>query len=184
MKPNFLIIHGMQGKNTDHWYPWLKQQLSKSGFQVKCPNFPNNLESKEHELLDFAQKLINKNTIIIGHSSGASLALRISEQNKIYGSVLVSGLFEDLGYKEEQKTGMFSHSWDWRQIRENQNWIIQFNSDNDPYIPTEHFEKLSKHTQSEHIVLPGKRHFGDPEDSPEKFPEILEILKEKLQLLP
>jgi predicted alpha/beta hydrolase family esterase len=170
----------MSGDRTNHWYPWLDKELTKIGCKVDRPTFPNNLIAREEILLEFASKFIDKNTIIIGHSSGSSVALRIAEKNRIYGSILVGGLYKDLGYEDEIKTGIFAHPWDWEKIKENQNWIIQLDSNNDPFIPQEHFEELAENTNSEHIKLPNRRHFGDEEDIPLEFPELLDAIEKKL----
>lgn len=171
----------MSGTGKDHWYPWLKQKLEDKGYKVDSPTFPSNLITKEEILLKFAEKYINEDTVIIGHSSGAALALRVAEKHKIKGLVLVCGLFKDLGYEEEISTGIFAHSWDWQKIRSNQDFLIQFDSDKDPYIPQKHFHKLAENTRSEHIKLRGRGHFGSEWKSPKKFPELLERLEEIMQ---
>ena len=98
---NALILECWYGNPTDHWYPWLKEQLESQGFQVTIPDLP----TIRTDLPDLSQMLssvdkemkIDEKTTIIGHSIGALLAMRIAEKHIYDKMILVAGWdFNDL----------------------------------------------------------------------------------------
>lgn len=177
-----ILIHGMSATSRNHWFPWLEKALKKREIEVVNKTFPKNLETKAEVLLNFLEKELkaDENTILIGHSSGAAVAMRYAENHQIYGSILIGALYTDLGYKEEQETELFEKEWDWKKIRENQNWIIQFASLDDPYIPVEQPQYIHKKLNTEYYEYKDQKHFGSEHYSPKKFPDLLEKLVEKV----
>jgi predicted alpha/beta hydrolase family esterase len=71
----------------------------------------------------------------VGHSSGALAAIRVAEICPILGSVLVGAYHTDLGIEKEKLSGYFDRAWNWKKIKTNQNWIVLFASQDDPWIP-------------------------------------------------
>lgn len=181
--PKIILIHGMSATSQNHWFPWLKKELKKRKIKVTNRTFPNNLRAEERVLLDFLDKNLkaDANTILIGHSSGAAVAMRYAESHKLYGSILIGALYTDLGYKEEQETGLFKRKWNWEKIRKNQNWIIQFASLDDPFIPIEQPRYIHKMLKTEYHEYKDQKHFGSEHYSPKKFPDLLEKTFEKLK---
>lgn len=176
----FILIHGMGGTKDDHWYPWLGRELEPFGHKVILKTFPKNLKADIKETMTFLEYIIkgfNGNFNFITHSSGCAPAFKIAEKYKLKNIYIVSGLYEDLGYEEEIESRLYEGGFDYTKIKNNTEKIIQIDSDNDPYIPKEHFIVMSELLDSKRIILEGRRHFGDPEDSPKKFPELLEVIK-------
>ena len=77
---------------------------------------------------------VDKNSILVGHSSGAIAAMRLAEEHHVLGSVLVSAYHTDLGIENEKKSGYFDKPWNWQNIKENQHWAVLFASQDDPWI--------------------------------------------------
>ena len=77
----------------------------------------------------------NANTIVIGHSSGAEAALRLAEQQRLAGVVLVCACHTDLGEASEREAGYYSRPWLWEDMKSNTPWILQYHSTDDPFIP-------------------------------------------------
>eukprot|EP00759_Apiculatamorpha_spiralis_P018130 PhF_6_TR24456/c0_g1_i1/m.33816/K07002/K07002; uncharacterized protein len=121
------------------WYGWLAERLRQEPFnlQVQTPGFPDPLYAREHIWKDFAVKQLglDENTIMIGHSSGAACALRLMEEHKTAGCVLVSAYNDDLGDDLERGSGYFSRPFDYDAMRRNTPWIIQFHSVSDHLVP-------------------------------------------------
>lgn len=106
--------------------------------------------------------------------------MRFAENNKIYGSVLVGACYTDLGEMSERVSGYYDHPWNWEKIKENQKWIVQFASTNDPYIPIEEARYIHKSLETEYNEFTDQGHFGG-DYFKEEFPEIVEVIKSKLE---
>ena len=182
MKHKVIIIPGNDGGTPqDNWFPYIKHELEKLGFTVTAKIFPDPILAREKYWLPFIKKLgADENTILIGHSSGAVAAMRFAENNKILGSILVCACYTDLGIEEERKSGYYNRPWKWENIKNNQKWIIQFASTDDPYISIEEARHISKHLKTEFYESTDEGHFGDGNNPKREFPEIIKIIKSKL----
>jgi uncharacterized protein len=186
MKENLrvIFIHGNGGGSVnDHWFPWLKLELEKIGLLVISRNFPDSQLSRQSVWLPFIKNELtaDKNTIIVGHSSGAIAAMRYAEQNPIYASVLVGAGYTDGGDSNEKLSGYYDHPWNWPAIMNNQKWIIQFHSLDDPYIPISEARFIHQQLASEYYEFPDRQHFGgDGENDQKTFPELLVALKNRI----
>lgn len=96
-KPNFVILHGYTGHADTNFIPWLKKELEDNGFEVQAPQMPNTDLPKESEQVDFVIENchIDENTVIIGHSLGAVVAIKaLQKMNRpVAGLVLVAPAF-------------------------------------------------------------------------------------------
>ncbi|MBS3904366.1 MAG: hypothetical protein KGZ39_03465 [Simkania sp.] len=63
--------------------------------------------------------------------------MRYAEKTKIFGSVLIGVYYTHLGIENEKLSGYFDSDWQWDAIKNNQHWIIEFASTDDPWIPIE-----------------------------------------------
>lgn len=186
MKNNFpikiILIHGNGGSTVnDNWFPWVKDELEKLGLNVIARTFPDNKFARKDIWLPFIENDLkaDENTIIIGHSSGAVAAMRYAEENKIFGSILVGACYTDLGDSDEKISGYYDTSWNWELIKKNQNWIVQFSSIDDPYIPISEARYIHEKLHTEYYEYKDKGHFGWDKGM-KKFPEIIEIIKNKI----
>lgn len=178
-----ILIHG-NGSATgdDNWFPYLKGELEKMGVVCLAPNFPDPVTAKAKIWLPFLENLNpDEDTVLIGHSTGAIVAMRWAETHKIRGSVLVGAYYTDLGYEDEKESGYFDTPWNWEAIKRNQKWIVQFASDDDPYISAEESHFVRDHLSTDYHELSGQGHFGEGGDKIKlDFSELLEVLKQKL----
>lgn len=176
-----ILIHGNGGgTGTDNWFPWLKTELQKLGIECLNPTFPDHKLARAKYWLPYLENELkaDKNTIIIGHSSGAIAAMRYAQTHQIYGSVLVGAYYTDLGYAEEKQSGYFDKPWDWQAIREHQNWSIIFASTDDPYIPINEPRYLRDSLKAEYHEFHDQQHFGEGGNkSKYEFPELLDAIK-------
>ncbi len=183
-KIKVIFIPGNGGASVfsaDGWFPYLYDNLTKLGLEVIAHDFPDPELAREKYWLPFIKKLgADKNTILIGHSSGAVAALRYAEKYQILGSILVAACYTDLGEESERVSGYYDHSWNWDKIKQNQKWIIQFASTDDPFIPIEEARFIHQQIGSDYHEFTDQQHFGYPTAKTE-FPEIVEIIKSKLK---
>lgn len=176
-----IFIPGNGGGSTkDNWFPWLKNELKKLKIRVIDDEFPDSKLARAKYWIPFLDKLgADKNTILIGHSSGAVAAMRYAESHQLLGSILVGACFTDLGEKTEKLSGYYNKKWHWDKIKKSQNYIIQFASENDPWIPIKEARFIHEKLNTEYFEFKDQGHFGG-DYYKETFPELLNAIKTKL----
>lgn len=177
-----LILHGTSGNSKDQWFPWLKSELEKKKHQVWVPDLPGADEPDINIYNPFIIKncpfALDKNTAIIGHSSGATAAFALVQvlPQRIGKIISVAGFINDLDYDPVKK--MFATwNFDWKKIKNWVNKIYAIYSDDDPYVPMWHAQQLHKLVNAELKLMPGQKHFslsGSPKYK--KFPEIIDLV--------
>ncbi len=173
LKVIFLPGNGGDGSTTYGWFPYVKKELESLGLQVLTPTFPDGELARASYWLPFLDTLgVDQNTILIGHSSGAIAAMRYAEEHVVRGSVLVSAYHTTLGIEAEVLSGYFEKDWNWNAIKDNQEFIIQFNSTNDPFIPIEEARYVHEKLGTDYHEL-NQGHFYPQE----AFPELIEAIK-------
>ncbi len=169
------------GTPTDHWLPYLEQELPELGIRVINKQFPDPVLARAEFWLPVIKDLgADESTIIIGHSSGAVAAMRFAETHKILGSVLIGACYTDLGDENEKKSGYYDTKWDWSGIKQNQRRIIQFASTDDPFIPIEQARTIHEKLGTEYHEYNNQGHFGHDAQPKSEFPELIEALRNKV----
>lgn len=181
-KIKIIFIHG-NGNSTpnDNWIPYAKAALEKLGFSVIARQFPDPQFALASSWLPFLKNTLHADeySILVGHSSGALAAMRYAEHNKILGSVLVGAMHTDLGIESERKSGYFDTPWNWQAIKDNQQWIIQFASQDDPWIPIDEARYVHEKLNTEYHEFTNQGHFGG-DYYKQEFPELVDSIKRKL----
>ena len=158
-----------------------------AGLEVWLPCLPQAEQPSLCEWLNFVHRecpfAVDENTLIIGHSSGAILALLIAQENpeKIGAAVCVS-VFHDNSLKWSPNDKLFDVPFDWPLIRANTaNQIICIHSDDDPYVPLNQAQYVADKGDAEMIVIEGQGHFN-LEKSPAYtgFPRLIKILEKRI----
>jgi len=178
-KYNYILIHGFKGHSNKNFFPWLKSELEKDGHQVFCPDLPNTREPKIQEQVDYilAHAKIDENTILVGHSLGGAVTMKLLEKiNKKVAKVLftdsfVKPEFTDHGRSEVEK------SCDWKfnfsKVKKLSDEFIVLADSSFTVIPEEQSYEMKKLFDAELIfVQPMADHFDS-----EKEPTILEQLR-------
>jgi len=172
-----LILEAWYNKPEDNWYPWLKKELEKKGYKVLVPDLPDQRTdhpslAKQIKFIDDL-KFLDVETVVIGHSLGAVLGMRLGENHKFKELITVSGWdFNDLceGHKLFWKTMM-----DHKKIQKNVGKIYCIGSDNDPYYTKISFEDTAGRLGGKFIFIKGKGHFVK-RDGVTKIPQILKLI--------
>src|SRR5690606_22490502 len=99
-------------------------------------------------------------TVLVGHSSGAVAAMRYAENHRLKGIVLVGACYTDLGMEEERQSGYYDTPWDWEKIKQNTDWIVQFASTDDPWIPVDEARHIAEHLNAEYHEFTDRGHFS------------------------
>lgn len=172
------------GSPNDNWFPYLAAEFEEMGLEVIAREFPDNILARESYWIPFIRDELkaDENTILIGHSSGAIAAMRIAEQVKLLGSVLVGTYYTDLGIENEKLGGYFDRPWHFETIKQNQHWIGIFGSTDDPWISIDEPRYLHKKLDCDYFEYNDQGHFGG-DYLKTTFPEIVDFVRSKLRLL-
>ncbi len=171
----FLPGNGGDGNTSYGWFPYVKSELEKLNCEVYSPLYPDGVLARSDYWLPYLDKFYpDLNTILIGHSSGAVAVMRYLENNKILGSVLVAPYYTDLDLQSEKQSGYFEKPWEWESIKNNQEWIIQFSSIDDPFIPIEEARYLNKKLNTDYYELNQGHFMGNT------LPELINALRNKM----
>jgi len=164
-----VIVPGNGGGSVfeSNWYGDAYQALTKFGtsqpkpVEVLLKDMPDAFKARESIWVPFMLKdlKVDSNTILIGHSSGAVAAMRLAEENPVLGLVLVAACHTDLGSKSERQAGYYSRPWLWDKIRSNCEFVIQYHSNNDCFIPVEEARHVAENLQSDYFELQNKNHY-------------------------
>jgi predicted alpha/beta hydrolase family esterase len=179
----FLILHGTDGSPESNWFMWLKGALIGQGHEVWLPQLPDSAKPDSKAYTDYLLSnkdfVFDKDTVIIGHSSGAVEILHLLQylpkSSSVKASILVSAFRDNLNW--DSLDGLFVEPLDFEIIKERCVKFVFIHSDNDPYCPISHAEYLSEQTGGELIVLKGQGHFNIELGPQYKhFPKLLDIV--------
>lgn len=166
-KKQIIIAHGTTGKPERNWFPWLTYKLIERGHDVFVPRLPTpedqNLSNWKKTFKDQTPTL-NKDTILIGHSTGPLLLFSELEESKVAvaGLVVVSGFCSALNIPDFDpllKT-FIEHQYDWNKIKENAKVRISFHGTEDPYVPLELGREVAQKIDAEWVVIDGGKHLN------------------------
>ncbi|MBI4065185.1 alpha/beta hydrolase [Candidatus Gottesmanbacteria bacterium] len=172
-----LILQGWYQKPESNWYPWLKEELEKKKYTILLPDLPTihtDLPDMTKQLSFINQLLtINHQTIVIGHSLGCLLGMRLAEKYSFDKLFLVAGWdFNDLT-KEHRL--FWEKPINHAAIKRNVKEIYCISSDNDPYVTAFTVQEMSKRLGGKYMLIKGARHFTD-KDGITQIPQLLSLL--------
>ena len=182
---NALILHGTANNHTGNWFPWLKKELEKIGYEVWVPDLPG---SERPNVERYTKFLLSKgwdfsNSLIIGHSAGAvevlDLLQHLPEESKVNTAIMVAVFKGGLGWEALQD--LEGIQFDFAKIKTKADKFIVIHSDDDPHCPIEGARDIASKLGSEMKEFHGMKHFSIGTDSRfTEFPELLEIIKCKV----
>lgn len=180
-----IIVHCWEGYPEYCWYPWVKQQLEKKGFEVNVPTFPETESPKLSGWLPKLQEIAgqpDKELFLIGHSLGCITIMHylenLAEGQKIGGVVFVAGFTENVGY-DEIKT-FFETSVDLNKIKDKADGFVAIHSDNDPYVDLKYADVFKEGLGAEIIIKHNAKHFSgaiEGEDSCLEMPDVVRSIE-------
>lgn len=183
MSHRIFIIHGWGGHPEEGWFPWLKRELKKKGFEVHVPAMPETNNPTIDVWVSYLSKIIrnvDEKTILVGHSIGCQTILRYIEQlkdgQKIEGVVFVAGWFTLMNLNKEEKS--IAAPWlttpiDIKLVKTHCRKFIAIFSDDDSVVPFDNKEKFKQQLGAEIILEHAKKHFSG-DDGIMELPSVLE----------
>lgn len=186
MAKRVFIIHGWGGNPQEGWFPWMKKELEKKGFNVEVPAMPNADNPAIETWVSFLKKAVkspDKGTYFVGHSIGCQTILRyLTETNaKIGGAVFVAGWFTLKGLESDEEWKI-AKPWietpiDLGKAKKCIGKCAAIFSDNDPFVPLDDSNVFRKKLGAKIIIEKQKGHFSGS-DNITKLPSVLRELLE------
>lgn len=178
------IFHGTGADPDMHWFPWLKEELEKEGFNVVIPDFPTPENQSRENWLDVFEeydKLLDEEAVLIGHSTGAVFTLNVLQRydQEVAGCFLVAGFTGPLGSErfDPLNRSFAERDFDWEDLREKAEFFL-YHSEDDPYVPVEKAESLTDNLEG------GLRRYSDRKhiNQDSGFTEFQDLLTDILEL--
>lgn len=171
---NAYIFHGTEGSPQENWFQWLKEELEKDGIETEVPQLPDSAHPDMNKwLTEVANLEIGSDTILIGHSLGAVLALRMLERgHKAKAVYLVAPFLHDLGWDVLKDSLFFADTFDWSLVKKQCDTFEVFASKNDPHLSIEDVGAVAEGLGVENQVIDINKHFNVTE-----FPYLLKRIQ-------
>lgn len=183
------IVHGWGGYPLEGWFPWLKGELEKNGFQVFVPELPDT----DHPTIEnwvpalaAAVGAPDSETYFVGHSLGcqtiARYAVTLPENQILGGAVFVAGFFKRLTGFDDTNELIIWDKWcsaplDFAQFKKCLPKSTAIFSDNDPFVPEDNQDDFKNKLGSKIIVEHEMGHFSGS-DGILKLPVVLNAIQE------
>lgn len=183
------IIHGWDGYPEEGWFPWLRRELKKKGFQVIVPTMPEPAEPKIETWVAHLATVVGKvgeNTFFVGHSIGCQTILRLLESlpdNQTAGGVvLVAGWVHHLDGDLSTQELAIVKPWletpiDLKRGRARSKYFVAIFSDNDLWVRlTEENKRIFRDGLGAKIIVEHNRGHFSGSDGVTELPSVLEAL--------
>ena len=184
MELRVIVLHGARGGPDTNWFPWLHAELERVGIEVLRPRFPTPegqsleawLEAYDHAVALLARA----STVLVGHSLGATMALRLVEKatEPFSGLFLAAGFIGALGLPDYDSinASFFSSPFDWEGIGQRRGGACGcWAGDDDPYVPLSRSQELADHLGTPLEVVPGGGHLNG-ETGFTTFPQVRDAI--------
>jgi len=180
-----IIIHCWGGSANYAWYPWVKAELEKQGYQVFVPGMPNTDEPQLSEWLPTLQGIIgepDEELILIGHSLGTVTIMRyletLSDTQRIKKAILAAAFTDQLGFRELEN--FFETRLNLNGIKSKaKDGFIVVQSDDDPFVSEQYGTRLKEDLGAKLVIKHGAKHMSgavDGEEACTELPEVVENL--------
>jgi predicted alpha/beta hydrolase family esterase len=177
-----IILHGATSRPERAWFPWLTWKLSALGHDVFVPRLPQSKTPNKKLWIEAYQKQVPQklhNQILIGHSTGANLALHLLQVMNFSNTklFLVSPFYRPLKNNDfNQLLASFINSdFDFSKIKNSCHQIQIFHGDNDDVIPIEQALEISQKLDCNLNVISNGRHLNTSAGWFE-FPDLLNAI--------
>ncbi|MDR6789162.1 putative alpha/beta hydrolase family esterase [Sphingomonas sp. BE138] len=164
-----VVLHGAHGGPDTNWFPWLHVELEREGIDVLRPRFPTpkgqSLEAWLTVYDGAVGPLKPAPTVLVGHSLGATMALRLVERatEPFAGLFLAAGFIGALGLPDYDviNASFFAEPFDWDGINERKGCVTHcWAGDDDPYVPLPRSKEVADRLMVPLKVVPSGGHLN------------------------
>ncbi|OGG48949.1 hypothetical protein A3G63_01800 [Candidatus Kaiserbacteria bacterium RIFCSPLOWO2_12_FULL_52_8] len=180
-----IIVHGWADHPENAWFPWLKTELDKKGYEVEVPVMPDAKRPVITAWVGHLSTLLdgvgpNDELTLIGHSIGCQTILRtleITRGLKIKKVILVAGwlTLTNLETSDEENIAApwLTAPIDFDKVRSAADSFTAILSDNDQWVPLEKTKKAFESKLGARVIVEhGRGHFAG-DDGVTELPVIL-----------
>lgn len=160
-----MIFHGYGATPEDHWFGWLAEQLNRAGVSTQIPALPDPEEPDPDRWAAATADVVGapgRESIVIAHSLGCITVLRhlasLTRPWQVGTLVLVSGFVDKLPALPVLDD-FIGDGVDLSGIRERVGSLTVMRSDDDPYVPVGHTDRLARLLGTSTLVVPRAGHF-------------------------
>ena len=187
-----VILHGTDGSPDENWFPWLKGELERRGFEVWVPLLPDNHTPNRKTYNNFLHESgwNFAENLVIGHSSGAVSILNMLDDDRfpaIDTAVLVGAWLRNIPNSVidvERFGDLFPpKGFDFEKIKSKASHLLMLHGEDDPFCPVEQARELSHLLDAKLKVIADGLHFSaglDPRFT--KIPELINLLEKSESL--
>jgi uncharacterized protein len=182
-----IIIHGCPSKymnlkkrySNKNWISWATKELNKKGIKTKTPLMPLPWKPDYKKFKrEFEKSKIDENTILVGHSCGASFLVRwLGESKKKIFKLILVAPWKIAPKDDEFRKKFYTYSIDKTIIKRTKEIVI-FTSDNERQDGKKGLKIYKKSLPAKVIILKGKGHYTFKDMGTQKFPELIEVILE------
>lgn len=182
-RPKVYIVHGFMAAPTDHWFPWLKDQLEKEGIAVSILSLPESAQPDRKKWLAYMVKHVqlDEKTIVVAHSLGclATFNFLESDKNHLQGLLLVSGFINKSPIPELDE--FVASTTDTTLIKSLAPNRVAIAAKDDSIVPYLMTAEMSNDLEAELITLENGNHLM-ASDGFTMFPLVLAILRKWINI--
>lgn len=184
------IVPGYQASPTDHWFPWLSNQITQYGAQCTVINFTNSAQpdlATWRSDLSAQMQVIDEDTIIIAHSLGCITSLDyLSHQRhaiQLTALITIAGFYQNLPSLPELNDFIQQAEIADGMLRSHIRQRYAYFSINDTLVPAPFCIRFGQLLNAQMIEVKQAGHFM-AEDGYLQFPALWERVKALIDHVP
>lgn len=182
-----VILHGTDNNPSELWFPWLRKELERLGYEVFAPTLPQNHTPNRHIYDKFLRESgwDYSDNLLVGHSSGATTILNLLTSGwfpRVKTTVLVGTfLNEKLSknaswYETGQFDNLFKEHYDPKTLKNKGGAFYFVHGSDDPYCDINDAKQLCNSVNGKFITVPNGGHLAQSSGIKE-LPQIIENLE-------
>ncbi|MDA2812528.1 alpha/beta hydrolase [Nocardiopsis sp. RSe5-2] len=175
------IFHGYGATPQDHWFGWLAEQMERVGIQTEVPALPESASPAPDAWAAAVAEAVgvpDEGSVVVAHSLGCLAVLRylasLTGPWRLGRLVLVAGFVDTLPALPGLD-GFIGDGVDPAGVGEKVGSLTVLRSDDDPYVPAGHTDRLADLLGTTALIVPGAGHFL-ADDGVTALPQALDAL--------
>ncbi|WP_344448118.1 RBBP9/YdeN family alpha/beta hydrolase [Actinocorallia aurantiaca] len=175
------IFHGYGATPDDHWFGWLAEQLEGARIPTTVPALPDPGAPDPDQWIATVGAVVgtpDRDSIVVAHSLGCITVLRyllsLAGPWRLGSLVLVSGFVDKLPALPLLDS-YIGDGLDVAGLSDRIDRLTIIRSDEDPYVPTGHTDRLAGLLGTSALIVPGAGHFL-ASDGVTSIPRVLDAI--------